>query len=195
MYIRKEPKFIKTVAYMDEKVKEYIDTKCTFRNITFTQCEELIKKLRNNHSDEQLYLLRDSLEIENEMNKQTGLLQSMLNIISTVLLGMTVTIFTFFTANFQIIFNLFGKATLDLTPDKDKVKTINEIQKMLTDSVNISLDQVLGKLFIGLLIGVIGMCYFVNKAHNQISRKALFYHKIIERSIELQVPRQVNEEN
>lgn len=185
MYIRKEAKISNTTSYIDGKLKEYVDKKCTIQNITFTECEDCIKKLRVDHSNEQLHLLKSSLEVENELNKQTGLLQSMISVISSILLGMTVAVFTFFTANFQIVFNLFGKTILDATPNESKEKTINEIQKMLSESVDITLNQVLGQLFLFLLIAVMVMCYLLNRRHSKVSRKALFYHKLIERSIKL----------
>ncbi|WP_259417647.1 hypothetical protein [Bacillus toyonensis] len=185
MYIRKEAKVSNTTSYIDRKLKEYVDKKCTIQNITFTECEDCIKKLRDDHSNEQLHLLKSSLEVENELNKQTGLLQSMISVISSILLGMTVAVFTFFTANFQIVFNLFGKTILDSTPNESKDKTINEIQKMLSESVDITLNQVLGQLFLFLLIAVMVMCYLLNRGHSRVSRKALFYHKLIERSINL----------
>lgn len=169
---------------MDGKLKEYIDKKCTFRKITFIQCEEYIKKLREDHTNEQLFLLKSSLEVENEINKQTGLLQSIISVISSVLLGLTVALITFFTANFQIVFNLFGKTTLDSAPNEAKAETMNEIQKILNETVNLSLNQVLGKSFFILLIGITVMCYIVMREYYKVSRKALFYHKLIERTIE-----------
>ncbi|PDZ57809.1 hypothetical protein [Bacillus thuringiensis] len=185
MYIRKEVKISNTTSYIDGKLKEYVDRKCTIRNITFTECEDCIEKLRDEHSNDQLHLLKSSLEVENELNKQTGLLQSIISVISSILLGMTVAVFTFFTANFQIVFNLFGKAILDSTPNESKEKTINEIQKMLSESVDIALNQVLGQLFLFLLICVMAIYYVLKWGHSRTSRKALFYHKLIERSIKL----------
>lgn len=175
MYVRKDPKFTNVTSYMDGKLKEYCGEKSTVKNITFKQCEEFIEKATQDHSEEEVSLLEDSLEIETDMYKQSGLKQTTLSIWSSILVGTTVAIFTFYNTYVQTLFNLFGKAFIDNSENKEDA--ISEMQKVYNESFHTSLDQVATFIFYSLLFGISAMCMYTVWSHNRAMKKDCFITK------------------
>ncbi|HDR3908355.1 hypothetical protein ABWK26_25135 [Bacillus toyonensis] len=192
MYVRKDPKFANVIYYMDGKLKEYCNEKSTVKNITFKQCEEFFKKVTQDHSEEELFLLEDSLEIETDMYKQSGFKQTTLSIWSSILVGTTVAIFTFYNTYVQTLFNVFGKSVIDNS--KNKENAINEMQKVYNESFDISLNQVATFIFYPLLFVISAMCMYTVWSHNRAMKKRLFYYKIIKRCIELKKKQDIGQE-
>ncbi|PDZ02667.1 hypothetical protein CON03_27585 [Bacillus cereus] len=192
MYVRKDPKFTNVTYYMDGKLKEYCGEKSAVKNITFKQCEKFIEKAAQDHSEEELFLLEDSLEIEADMYKQSGLKQTTLSIWSSILVGTTVAIFTFYNTYVQTLFNLFGKAFIDNS--KNKEDAISEMQKVYNESFHISLDQVATFIFYSLLFGISAICIYTIWSHNKGMKKSMFYYKIIKRCIDLKKKQGIGQE-
>lgn len=156
--IKKSPKFYDSISYLDTKMKEYLGDKCKTRNISFEQCEIFIKRLKGNHTKEQLLSIEDSINIECEMTKQIGFKQTFISAIYTVLVGTCVALFTFFNTTIQNEFAFFGKSLIDTS--KDKGEALNDIQRLFTETFNMSLNRVATPMFYELIIIVIIICMF-----------------------------------
>ncbi|MCC2380593.1 hypothetical protein LKM00_24685 [Bacillus wiedmannii] len=192
MHVTQHPKFTNATSYMDGKLKEHFGEKCVVKNITFKQCEEFIEKTTQVHSKEELFLLEDSLDIEVDMNKQTGLKQTFLSIWSSVLLGIVVALVTMLNSNVQSLITFMGKTFVDSNANKEQA--IKELSKLINDSYKMSLNQVVTPVFYMVFLGITGTCVFIIWRHNKMLQKSLFHHKIIKRCIDLKERRNLEEE-
>jgi hypothetical protein len=158
--------------YLDKQLKEYFNAK--YHKLTMMKSLEFIEMLKEKHKQEELILIKAILEMEVERGKLFGPTQTIYNALFTIVVGVFISMFTFFSSfSTNAIFNFFKDAQQSDVDEKMKI-------------LKIVFNQVFnsGGLIYYLLIFLLVFAAFAMARYKKSFEKRYFYQQIISQCID-----------